>query len=118
MSAATTSAVPATPARASALPLGTFAAYAAELLGTFVLVLFIVLAVSATAAPPAGTGNVDIVLIGLTHVIALFLLVRSLRAVASVLGPIVGALAAAAAYTEIVLKPQERIEQRPIDTLS
>src|SRR5687768_18487211 len=59
LSAATESAVPATPARATALPLGTPAAYAAELLGTFVLVLFIVLAVSATAAPPAGTGNVD-----------------------------------------------------------
>ena len=38
--------------------------------------------------------------------------------VAFVLGPIVGALLAAVAYTEIVLKPQERIEQRPIDTLS
>jgi glycerol uptake facilitator-like aquaporin len=34
------------------------------------------------------------------------------------IGPIVGALLAAALYTEIVLKPQERIEQRPIDTLS
>jgi MIP family channel proteins len=80
MSAARTSAARATPARASALPLGTFAAYAAELLGTFVLVLFIVLAVSATAAPPAGTGNVDVVLIALVHAIALFLLVRSLGA--------------------------------------
>jgi MIP family channel proteins len=78
MSAAT--AEPATPARARALPLGTPAAYAAELLGTFVLVLFIVLAVSATAAPPAGTGNVDVVLIALVHAIALFVLVRSLGA--------------------------------------
>jgi glycerol uptake facilitator protein len=80
MSAATTPAVTATPVRATALPLGTPAAYAAELLGTFVLVLFIVLAVSATAAPPAGTGNVDVVLIALTHAFALFLLVRSLGA--------------------------------------
>jgi glycerol uptake facilitator protein len=38
--------------------------------------------------------------------------------VAYVIGPILGALAAAALYTEIVLKPQERIERRPIDTLS
>jgi glycerol uptake facilitator protein len=80
MSAATTSAAPAAPARATALPLGTPAAYAAELLGTFVLVLFIVLAVSGTAPPPAGTGNFDVVLIALTHAIVLFVLVRSLGA--------------------------------------
>jgi glycerol uptake facilitator protein len=80
MSGATTSAAPAVPARPTAPPLGTPAAYAAELLGTFVLVLFIVLAVSATAAPPAGTGNVDVVLIALVHAFALFLLVRSLGA--------------------------------------
>jgi MIP family channel proteins len=80
MSAATTPATRATPARASALPLGTPAAYAAELLGTFLLVLFIVLAVSATAAPPVGTGNVDVLLIGFTHAIVLFVLVRSLGA--------------------------------------
>lgn len=81
MSAATTrSAAGAAQARASVLPLGTPAAYAAEVLGTFVLVLFIVLAVSATAAPPIGTGNFDIVLIALTHAFVLFLLVRSLGA--------------------------------------
>ncbi len=80
MSAATTSAAPAAPARATVLPLGTPAAYAAELLGTFVLVLFIVLAVSGTAPPPAGTGNFDVVLIALTHAIVLFVLVRSLGA--------------------------------------
>ena len=34
-----------------------------------------------------------------------------------VIGPIVGALLAAA-YTAIVLNPREKIEQRPIDTLS
>jgi glycerol uptake facilitator protein len=71
---------PETPARATALPLGTPAAYAAELLGTFVLVLFIILAVSGTADPPLGTGNFDVVLIALTHAFALFLLVRSLGA--------------------------------------
>jgi glycerol uptake facilitator protein len=38
--------------------------------------------------------------------------------VSYVIGPIAGALLAAVAYTEIVLKPQERMEQRPIDTLS
>jgi glycerol uptake facilitator protein len=80
MSAATTSATSAAPAKATALPLGTFAAYAAELLGTFVLVLFIVLAVSGTAPQPAGTGNFDIVLIAFTHAIVLFVLIRSLGA--------------------------------------
>jgi len=59
MSAATTSAAPATPAKATALPLGTASAYAAEVLGTFVLVLFIILAVSGTAPEPFGTGNFD-----------------------------------------------------------
>jgi hypothetical protein len=49
MSAATTGAARTTPAKATALPLGAASAYAAELLGTFVLVLFIVLAVSGTA---------------------------------------------------------------------
>jgi glycerol uptake facilitator len=80
MSAATTGAAPATPAKATALPLGTASAYAAEVLGTFVLVLFIILAVSGTAPEPFGTGNFDIVLIGFTHAIVLFVLVRSLGA--------------------------------------
>jgi MIP family channel proteins len=79
MSAATTPAS-ATPARATALPLGTTAAYAAEVLGTFLLTLFIILAVSGTAPQPTGTGNVDIVLIAFTHAIVLFVLVRSLGA--------------------------------------
>jgi hypothetical protein len=57
----------------------------------------------------AGTGNFDVVLIALTHAVALFL-------VSYVIGPIVGALLAAVLYTAIVLKPQERIEKRPIDT--
>jgi glycerol uptake facilitator-like aquaporin len=114
MSAATTSAAPATPARATALPLGTPAAYAAELLGTFLLVLFIVLAVSATAAPPAGSGNVDVLLIGFTHAIVLFVLVRSLGAASGAhFNP-----AVTVALLYIVLKPQERIEKRPIDTLT
>jgi MIP family channel proteins len=80
MSAAATSAAPATPAKATALPLGTTSAYAAEVLGTFVLVLFIILAVSGTAPEPFGTGNFDIVLIAFTHAIVLFVLVRSLGA--------------------------------------
>jgi aquaporin Z len=79
-SAATTSSAPATPAQATALPLGTPAAYAAEVLGTFVLVFFIVLAVSGTAPEPFGTGNFDIVLIAFTHALVLFVLVRSLGA--------------------------------------
>jgi glycerol uptake facilitator len=80
MSAASAPVRPAAPSRATALPLGTRPAYAAELLGTFVLVLFIVLAVSATAPEPVGTGNVDLVLIALVHGFVLFLLVRSLGA--------------------------------------
>jgi hypothetical protein len=35
-----------------------------------------------------------------------------------VAGPVLGAVAAAILFTEIVAKPQDRIEQRPIDTLS
>ena len=38
--------------------------------------------------------------------------------VSYVSGPILGALLAAVLYAQIVLKSQERIEQRPIDTLS
>jgi glycerol uptake facilitator-like aquaporin len=38
--------------------------------------------------------------------------------VSYVAGPILGALLAAVLCTAIVLKPQERIEQRPIDTLT
>jgi hypothetical protein len=44
MSEASAPVRPAAPPRAPALPLGTVPAYAAELLGTFVLVLYIVLA--------------------------------------------------------------------------
>jgi glycerol uptake facilitator-like aquaporin len=91
--ATTTSAAPAAPAPATALPLGTFAAYAAEVLGTFVLVLFLL--VRSLGAASGAHFNP-----------AMFL-------VTYVLGPILGALAAAALYTEIVLKPQERVEQRP-----
>lgn len=36
--------------------------------------------------------------------------------VAYVAGPVLGALAAALAYTAIVLDPQDKLEQRPIDT--
>jgi glycerol uptake facilitator-like aquaporin len=36
---------------------------------------------------------------------------------AYILGPIVGAVAAALAYAALVLSPQERAEQRPIDAL-
>jgi glycerol uptake facilitator len=77
MSAATAPAAP-TPARAPALPLGTRPAYAAELLGTFLLVTFIIFAVSGTAPPPAGSGNFDVVLIALTHAFVLFMIVRAL----------------------------------------
>ena len=80
MSEASARVRPAAPPRAPVLPLGTAPAYAAELLGTFVLVLFIVLAVLGDGTGAAGLGNFDIVLIALTHGFALFVLMRSLGA--------------------------------------
>jgi glycerol uptake facilitator-like aquaporin len=103
------------PSRATALPLGTRSAYAAELLGTFVLVLFIVLGVLVLAPVTGAAINparaLGPLLVGDFGSFGDFL-------VAYVAGPILGALAAAALYTGIVLKPQDRIEERPIDTLS
>jgi glycerol uptake facilitator protein len=65
-------------ARATVSPIGGPAAYAAEVLGTLILVLFIILAVSLTADPPAGFGFADYSVIGLVHMFALTLVVAAL----------------------------------------
>ncbi len=62
-------------ARATGSPRGGPAAYIAELLGTFTLVLFIVLVLSLGAAPPEGLGFNDFAVIGLVHAFALALLI-------------------------------------------
>ena len=53
-------------------------AYAGELLGTLMLVLFIVLALSLTAPAPDGLGVIDFAVLGLVHVFVLMLLIASL----------------------------------------
>ena len=53
-------------------------AYAAELLGTLMLVLFIVLVLSIAAPAPDGLGVLDFAVIGFVHVFVLALLVASL----------------------------------------
>jgi MIP family channel proteins len=79
--AAAASIPPRGPARATVAPLGRPAAYAAELLGTLTLVLFIVLAVSLSApADEGGLGFTDFTVIGLVHVFVLMLLIHSLGA--------------------------------------
>src|SRR3954451_5709468 len=66
------------------------AAYLAEFIGTFALVLFITLAVSEIARPPlspqelaqgAAAPFVDLTVIGLVHVFALFFLIQTLAVV-------------------------------------
>ena len=64
-------------ARATASPLGGPAAYLAELLGTFLLVFFVVVVLSLTAAPPAGFGFADFAVIGLVHVFVLALIITA-----------------------------------------
>jgi MIP family channel proteins len=53
-------------------------AYAAELIGTFGLVLFIVLVLTISAAPPFGLGGPDFAVVGLVHAFALLLLITAL----------------------------------------
>jgi MIP family channel proteins len=65
------------PPAAGVAPLGRPAAYAAELVGTFGLVLFIVLVLTVTASPPFGITR-ELAVIGLVHAFALMLLVASL----------------------------------------
>jgi aquaporin-4 len=66
------------PAVAGVAPLGRRAAYAAELIGTFGLVLFIVLVLTISAAPPLGLGGPDFAVVGLVHAFALMLLIAAL----------------------------------------
>jgi aquaporin-4 len=63
---------------AGVAPLGRPAAYAAELIGTFGLVLFIVLVLSISAPPPIGIGGPDFAVVGLVHAFALMLLIAAL----------------------------------------
>jgi glycerol uptake facilitator protein len=66
---------------AGVAPFGRPAAYAAELLGTFGLVLFIVLVLTDSAAPPAGLGGPNFAVVGLVHAFALMLLIAALGGV-------------------------------------
>jgi glycerol uptake facilitator protein len=59
-------------------PLGRPVAYAAELIGTFGLVLFIVLVLTLSAPRPLGIGGPDFAVVGLVHAFALMLLIASL----------------------------------------
>jgi MIP family channel proteins len=66
------------PAAAGVAPLGRASAYAAELIGTFGLVLFIVLVLTDSAKPPAGVGGPDFAVVGLVHAFALMFLIATL----------------------------------------
>jgi MIP family channel proteins len=63
---------------AGVAPLGRPTAYAAELIGTFGLVLFIVLVLTVSAPPPLGLGGPDFAVVGLVHAFALLLLIAAL----------------------------------------
>jgi MIP family channel proteins len=65
---------------AGVAPLGRPAAYAAELIGTFGLVLFIVLVLTVALSGLHGGASPDWVLVGLVHAIALTLLIAALGA--------------------------------------
>jgi aquaporin-4 len=66
------------PPVAGVAPLGRPAAYAAELIGTFGLVLFIVLVLTVSASPPFGIGGPNFAVVGLVHAFALMLLIAAL----------------------------------------
>src|SRR4051794_9886157 len=68
-------------APAGVAPLGRPAAYAAELIGTFGLVLAIVLVLTVSAPPPFGLGGPDFAVVGLVHAFALMLLIAALGGV-------------------------------------
>jgi MIP family channel proteins len=70
-----------TKADAGIAPLGRPAAYLAELIGTFGLVLFIVLVLSVSARAPAGLGGPNFAVVGLVHAFALMLLIAALGSV-------------------------------------
>ena len=65
---------------AGVAPLGRPTAYAAELIGTFGLVLFIVLVLTVSAPPPfgIGVGGPNFAVVGLVHAFALLLLIAAL----------------------------------------
>jgi MIP family channel proteins len=65
---------------AGVAPLGRPAAYAAELIGTFGLVLFIVMVLTVSAPPPSGIGlgGPNFAVVGLVHAFALMLLIAAL----------------------------------------
>ncbi len=67
--------------RAGIAPAGRPAAYAAELLGTFGLVVFIVLVLSISAPAPLGLGGPDFAVVGLVHAFALMLLIAAFNGV-------------------------------------
>jgi MIP family channel proteins len=64
--------------RTGVAPLGRPTAYAAELIGTFGLVLFIVLVLTVSAPPPFGIGGPNFAVVGLVHAFALMLLIAAL----------------------------------------
>jgi MIP family channel proteins len=70
-------------AAAGVAPLGRPAAYTAELIGTFGLVLFIVLVLTVSAPPPVGIGlgGPNFAVVGLVHAFALMLLIAALGGV-------------------------------------
>jgi aquaporin-4 len=68
-------------ARPGIAPLGRPAAYAAELIGTFGLVLFIVFVLTVSAPVPLGLGGPDFAVVGLVHAFTLMLLISALGGV-------------------------------------
>ena len=64
--------------REGVAPLGRPAAYAAELVGTFGLVLFIVLVLTISTSQPVGIGGPNFAVVGLVHAFALMLLIAAL----------------------------------------
>ena len=63
---------------AGVAPLGRPRAYAAELIGTFGLVLFIVLVLTVSAPAPFGIGGPNFAVVGLVHAFALMFLIAAL----------------------------------------
>jgi MIP family channel proteins len=66
---------------AGVAPLGRPTAYAAELIGTFGLVLFIVLVLTVSAPTPIGIGGPNFAVVGLVHAFVLMLLIAALGSV-------------------------------------
>jgi hypothetical protein len=92
-------------ADAGIAPIGRYAAYLAELIGTFGLVLFIVLALSVSAPAPIGLGGPDFSVVGLVHAFAPAIYggfgPLGDWLLAFVVGPLAGAVAVAHLYTAL-----------------